>query len=138
MAAALKKIVAEVEKVTKGLENANRKGKRDKQGDVDLDTKALTAIMFDLKNALEQLVTFVGKEENICPKVKVQETRTRHLEDLTDDLHQKSLTGSFVISSKANDDLETLITPEKELQEPLVDHVKTLCLTKLSLGPASL
>ena len=74
MAAALKKIVAEVEKVSKSLENANRKGKRDKQGDVDLDNKALTAIMVDLKNALEQLVTFVGKEENICPKVKVQET----------------------------------------------------------------
>ena len=93
MAAAIRKIVAEVEKVSKGLENANRKGKR---GDVDLDNKALTAIMFDLKNALEQLVTFVGKEENICPKVKVNETRTRQLENLTDDLQQKSLTGSFV------------------------------------------
>ena len=133
MAAAIKKIVAEVEKVSKALENANRKGKRDKQGDVDLDTKALTAIMFDLKNVLEQLVTFVGKEENICPKVKVQETRTRHLEDLTDDLQQKSLTGSFVITSKANDDLESLIIPEKELKEPLVNHVKTLCLTKLNV-----
>ena len=73
MAAAIRKIVAEVEKVSKGLENANRKGKRDQQGDVDLDNKAFTAIMFDLKNALEQLVTFVGKEENICPKVN--ETR---------------------------------------------------------------
>ena len=37
------------------------------------------------------------------------------------------------ITSKANDDLESLITPEKELQEPLVDHIKTLCLTKLKV-----
>ena len=37
------------------------------------------------------------------------------------------------ITSKANDDLESLITPEKELQEPLVDHIKTLCLTKLNV-----
>ena len=133
MAAAIKKIVADVEKVTKALDNANRKGKRDKQGDVDLDNKALTAILFDLKNAVDQLVTYVGKEENICPKVKVQETKTRQLEDLTDDLNQKHLVGSFIITSKANDDLESLITPEKELQEPLVDHVKTLCLTKLNV-----
>merc|ERR1712055_1121320 len=132
-AAALKKITLEVEKVTKGLENANRKGKKNKAGDEDLDAKAITNLVFSLKNALEQLVAFVGKEDNFCPKVKEQEKRTRHLEDQTDDLHQKSLIGSFIITSKANDELESLITPEKELKEPLVSHVQTLCLTKLNV-----
>ena len=122
-----------MEKVTKGLENANRKGKKDKAGDEDLDNKALTSLVHNLKNALEQLVAFVGKEDNFCPKIKEQEKRTRHLEDQTDDLHQKSLIGSFIITSKANDDLESLITPEKELKEPLVSHVQTLCLTKLNV-----
>ena len=97
--------------MTKGIENANRKGKKKKAGDEDLDT--LTRLVFNLKNALEQLISFVGKEENICPKVKEQEVRTRHLEDLTDEVHQKLLTGSFIISSKANDDLESLIIPER-------------------------
>ena len=132
-AAALKKMTLEVEKVTKGIENANRKGKKKKAGDEDLDVNTLTSLVFNLKNALEQLISFVGKEENICPKVKEQEVRTRHLEDLTDEVHQKSLTGSFIISSKANDDLESLIIPEKELKEPLVSHVQTLCLTKLNV-----
>ena len=132
-AAAIKKITSEVEKVTKGLENANRKGKKDKAGDQDLDTKAITNLVFCLKNAMEQLVAFVGKEDNFCPKIKEQEKKTRHVEDLTDDLHQKSLIGSFVITSKANDELESLITPEKELKEPLVSHVQTLCLTKLNV-----
>ena len=132
-AAALKKMTLEVEKVTKGLENANRKGKKKKAGDEDLDATAITNLVFNLKNALEQLIAFVGKEDNFCPKIKEQEKRTRHLEDQTDDLHQKSLIGSFVITSKANDDLESLITPEKELKEPLVSHVQTLCLTKLNV-----
>ena len=132
-AAALKKITSEVEKVTKGLENANRKGKKNKAGDEDLDNKTITSLVFNLKNALEQLVAFVGKEDNFCPKIKEQEKRTRHLEDQTDDIQQKSLTGSFVITSKANDELESLITPEKELKEPLVSHVQTLCLTKLNV-----
>ena len=132
-AAAIKKITTEVEKVTKGLENANRKGKKNKAGDEDLDPKAITNLVFCLKNAMEQLVAFVGKEDKFCPKIKEQEKRTRHLEDQTDDLHQKSLIGSFIITSKANDELESLITPEKELKEPLVSHVQTLCLTKLNV-----
>ena len=60
MSAALKKVA---------LENAARKGKKTKQGDEDLDVKAMKALVHNLKSALEQLVTFVGKEENICPKV---------------------------------------------------------------------
>ena len=132
-AAALKKIVAEVEKVSKVLETANRKGKKGKEGSEDLDNKALTALVFNLKNAMEQLVTFVGKEEN-CPKLKEQETKTRHLEDLTDEMQQKSLIGSFIITSKANDELESLITQEKELKEPLVTHIQTLALTKLNVA----
>ena len=83
--AALKKIATEVEKVAKGVENASRKGKKPKQGEEDLDNKALTGLVINLKNALEQLVAYVGKEENFCPKLKDQEKRTRHLEDLTDD-----------------------------------------------------
>ena len=133
MAAALKKIVAEVEKVSKGLENASRKGKKGKAGEEDLDNKALTSLVFNLKTALEQLVTYVGKEDNFCPKVKEQEIKTRHLEDLSDELQQKSLLGSFILTSKANDTMESLITPEKELQEPLVAHVQTLALTKLNV-----
>ena len=113
--AALKKIATEVEKVAKGVENASRKGKKPKQGEEDLDNKALTGLVINLKNALEQLVAYVGKEENFCPKLKDQEKRTRHLEDLTDDIQQKSLVGSFIITSRANDDVESLITPEKEL-----------------------
>ena len=131
--AALKKISIEVEKVAKGVENASRKGKKPKQGEEDLDNKALTGLVVNLKNALEQLVAYVGKEENFCPKLKDQEKRTRHLEDLTDDIQQKSLIGSFVITSRANDDLESLITPEKELKEPLVNHIQTLALTKLNV-----
>lgn len=133
MSAALKKISAEVEKVSKTLETANRKGRKGKEGQEDLDNKALTALVFNLKNAMEQLVTFVGKEENFCPKVKEQETKTRHLEDLTDEMQQKSLIGSFIITSKANDDVESLIIPEKELKEPLVSHIQTLALTKLNV-----
>ena len=132
-ATALKKMSAEVDKVTKALENASRKGKKAKQGEEDLDNKALTALVFNLKNALEQLVTFVGKEDNFCPKVKEQEIRTRHLEDQGDEIEQKSLLGSFIITSKANEELESLITPEKELQEPLVSHIQTLALTKLNV-----
>ena len=41
--------------------------------------------------------------------------------------------GSFIITSKANDALESLITPEKELKEPLVTHIQTLALTKLDV-----
>ena len=133
MAAALKKVSAEVEKVTKALENASRKGKKAKQGEEDLDNKSLTALVYNLKTALEQLVTFVGKEDNICPKVKEQEVKTRQLEDQSDDMQQKSLLGSFILTSKANDALESLIIPEKELKEPLVDHIKTLALTKLNV-----
>ena len=61
MAAALKKVSAEVEKVTKALENASRKGKKPKQGEEDLDNKSLTGLVFNLKTALEQLVAFVLK-----------------------------------------------------------------------------
>ena len=132
-AAALKKISEEVDKVTKVLDTASRKGKKAKQGEEDLDAKALTTLVLNLKNAMEQLVKFVGKEENICPKVRDQEGRTRALEDQTDEMQQKSLLGSFIITSRANNDLETLITPEKELKEPLIDHVKTLVLTKLNV-----
>ena len=132
-AAAVKKISAELEKVTKVLENASRKGKKAKQGEEDLDNKALTSLVFNLKNAIEQLVNFVGKEDNFCPKVKEQETKTRHLEDLSDEMQQKSLLGSFILTSKANDDLESLIIPEKELKEPLVSHIQTLALTKLNV-----
>ena len=133
MAASLKKVSAEVEKVTKALENASRKGKKAKQGEEDLDNKSLTALVYNLKTALEQLVTFVGKEDNICPKVKEQEVKTRRLKDQSDDMQQKSLLGSFILTSKANDALESLIIPEKELKEPLVDHIKTLALTKLNV-----
>ena len=132
-AAALKKISVELEKVTKKLEGASRPGKKAKAGDEDLDNKTLTGLVHGLKSAMEQLVTFMGKEDNICPKVKQQETRIRQMEDLNDEIHQRSLLGSFIITSKANDDLESLIVPEKELKEPLVDHVKTLCLTKLNV-----
>ena len=134
MAAALKKVSAEVEKVTKALENASRKGKKTKQGEEDLDNKSLTALVFNLKTALEQLVTFVGKEDNFCPKVKEQETKTRHLEDHFDEMQQKSLLGCFILSSKANDDIESLIIPEKELKEPIVSHIQTLALTKLNVS----
>ena len=133
MSAALKKVSAEVEKVTKALENASRKGKKQKQGEEDLDAKALTGLVFNLKSALEQLVIFVSKEDNICPKVKEQEKRTRQLEDQSDELHQNSMLGSFILTSKANDTLDSLIIPEKELKEPLVSHVQTLALTKLNV-----
>ena len=93
-AAALKKISEEVPKVTKVLDTASRKVKKAKQGEENLDAKALTTLVLNLKNAMEQLVTFVGKEENICPKVKDQEVRTRALEDFTDEMQQKSLLGS--------------------------------------------
>ena len=131
MSAALKKVTAEVDKVTKALENATRKGKKPKQGDEDLDTKAITALVYNLKSALEQLVTFAGKEENICQKVKDQENRIRSLEDQNDDHQQKSMIGSFIITSKANDALESLITPEKELKDT---HIQTLALTKLDVA----
>ena len=99
-----------------------------------MDAKALTSLIMNLKTALEQLVVFVGKEENFCPKLKEQEVRTRQLEDQTDDMQQRSLIGSFIITSKANDALEGLITPEKDLKEPLVNHVQTLALTKLHVS----
>ena len=133
MSAALKKVSAEVDKVTKALENATRKGKKAKQGDEDLDAKALTSLVCNLKSALEQLVAYVSKEENFCPKVKEQEVRTRHMEDQMDDMQQKSLLGSFIITSKANDALDSLIIPEKDLKEPLVQHVQTLALSKLNV-----
>ena len=134
MAAALKKVSAEVEKVTKALENASRKGKKTKQGEEDLDIKSLTGLIFNLKTALEQLVTFVAKEDNFCPKVKEQELKTRQLEDQSDDMQQKSLLGSFILTSKANDDIDSLIIPEKELKETLVSHIQTLALTKLNVS----
>ena len=133
MSAALKKATSEVDKVTKALENATKKGKKAKQGDEDLDIKGITALVSNLKTALEQLVLYVGKEENFCPKVKEQEVKIRNLEDLNDDQQQKSMIGSFIITSKANDALESLITPEKELKEPLVTHIQTLALTKLDV-----
>ena len=134
MLTALKKATAEVDKVTKALENATKKGKKAKQGDEDLDIKGITALVCNLKSALEELVLFVGKEENFCPKVKEQEVRIRNLEDQNDDQLQKSMIGSFIITSKANDALESLITPEKELKEPLVNHIQTLALTKLDVS----
>ena len=134
MSAALKKVTAEVDKVTKALENATKKGKKAKEGEQDMDGKALTALILNLKTALEQLVVYVGKEDNFCPKLKEQEVRTRQLEDQTDDMQQRSLIGSFIVTSKANDTLESLITPEKDLKEPLVNHVQTLALTKLNVS----
>ena len=134
MSAVLKKVSAEVDKVTKALENATKKGKKAKEGDHEMDAKALTSLILNLKTALEQLVVFVGKEENLCPKLKEQEVRTRQLEDQTDDMQQRSLIGSFIVTSKANDTLESLITPEKDLKEPLVNHVQTLALTKLNVS----
>ena len=134
MLTTLKKATAEVDKVTKALENATKKGKKAKQGDEDLDIKGITALVCNLKSALEELVLFVGKEENFCPKVKEQEVRIRNLEDQNDDHLQKSMIGSFIITSKANDALESLITPEKELKEPLVNHIQTLALTKLDVS----
>ena len=134
MSAALKKVSAEVEKVTKALENASRKGKKAKQGEEDLDIKALTALVHNLKTALEQLVTFVGKEDNFCPKMKEQERRTRQIEDQSDELAQNSMLGAFILTSKANDTLESIIIPEKELKEPLVSHIQTLALTKLNVS----
>jgi hypothetical protein len=133
MSAVLKKVSAEVDKVTKALEKATKKGKKAKEGDQDMDAKALTFLILNLKTALEQLVVFVGKEENLCPKLKEQEVRTRQSEDQINDMQQRSLIGLFIITSKANDTLETLITPEKDLKEPLVNHVQTLALTKLNM-----
>ena len=78
-------------------------------------------------------MTFVGKEDNFCPKMKEQEKRTRQLEDHSDELHQSSMLGSFILTSRANDTLESLIIPEKELKEPLVSHIQTLALTKLNV-----
>ena len=101
MSAALKKATSEVDKVTKALENATKKGKKAKQGDEDLDMKGITALVSNLKTALEQLVLYVGKEENFCPKVKEQEVKIRNLEDQNDDQQQKSMIGSFIITSKA-------------------------------------
>ena len=124
MSAALKKVSAEVDKITKALENASRKGKKAKPGEEDMDAKALTSLVFNLKTAMEQLVVFLGREENFCPKIQEQEVRSRHLEDLTDDMQQRSLTGSFIITSKANDALESMITPEKDLKEPLISHIQ--------------
>ena len=134
MSAALKKVTAEVDKVTKALENATKKGKKAKEGEQDMDAKALTALILNLKTTLEQLVVYVGKEDNFCPKLKEQEVRTRQLEDQTDDMQQRSLIGLFIVTSKANDTLESLITPEKDLKEPLVNHVQTLALTKLNVS----
>ena len=47
------------------------------------------------KNALKQLIAFVGKEDNFCPKVKKQEKGARHLKDQSDEVHRKSLVGLF-------------------------------------------
>ena len=47
------------------------------------------------KNALKQLIAFVGKEDNFCPKVKKQEKGARHVEDQSDEVHRKSLVGLF-------------------------------------------
>ena len=85
MAVAIKKASAEVDKVTKALENATKKGKKSNQSDEDIDMKGITALVSYLKTALEQLVLYVGKEENLCPKVKAQEIRIRNLEDQNDD-----------------------------------------------------
>ena len=134
MSAVLKKVSAEIDKVTKALENTTKKGKKAKEGDQERDAKALTSLILNLKTALEQLVVFVGKEENLCPKLKEQEVRTRQSEDQIDDMQQRSLIGSFIVTSKANDTLESLITPEKDLKEPLVNHVQTLALTKLNVS----
>ena len=61
-AAALKKITGELEKVTKKLEGASRGGKKAKAGEEDLDNKTLTGLVHSLKSAIEQLVTFMGKQ----------------------------------------------------------------------------
>ena len=91
MSAALKKVTAEVDKVTIALENATKKGKKAKEGEQDMDGKALTALILNLKTALKQFVVYVGKEDNFCPKLKEQEVRTRQLEDQTDDMQKRSL-----------------------------------------------
>lgn len=62
-----------------------------------------------------------------------QEIMSHNKEDQMDDMQQRSLTGSFIITSKANDALESMITPEKDLKEPLVSHVQTLTLSKLNV-----
>ena len=133
MSAALKKMSAEVEKVTKALENGSRKGKKAKQGEEDLNIKSLTSLIHNLKTALEQLVTFVGKEDNFCPKMKEQEKRTRQIEDQSDELAKNSMLGAFILTSKAGDTLESIIIPEKELKEPLFSHIQTLALPKLNV-----
>ena len=64
----------------------------------------------------------------------MKEQETRHLEDQSDEMQQKSLLGSFILTSKANDDIDSLIIPEKELKEPIVSHIQTLALTKLNFS----
>ena len=110
MSAALKKVTAKINKVTKAIENAARKGKRTKQGEEDLDVKTITALVQNPKLSLEQLLMFNDKEENICPKVMDQENRIMSITDQNDDHQQKSMIGSFIITSKGND------APEKELK----------------------
>ena len=56
----INKITSEVEKVTKGLENANRKGKKDKAGDEELDTKALTSLVHSSYKSIKRICGGAG------------------------------------------------------------------------------
>ena len=93
--AALKKITLEVEKVTKNLEKKNRKEGRTRPVMRTWIPSRHQPCWLAWKNALKQLIAFVGKEDNFCPKVKKQEKGARHLKDQSDEVHRKSLVGLF-------------------------------------------
>ena len=94
--------------------------------------KPSPTLLIGLKKCVEATVAFVGKKDNFCPKVKKQEkggeTSWRSIRWSPPEVS----CWLVLITSKTNDDLESLITPEKELKESLAFHVQTLCLAKLN------
>ena len=95
--AALKKITLQVEKVTKNLEKKNRKEGRTRPVMRTWIPKPSPTLLIGLEKCVKATDCLCGQGRQLLPqsiKKKAGEG-ARHLEDQSDEVHQKSLVGLF-------------------------------------------
>ena len=110
----LKDLASELSKVNKELDKTKDAGGK-KRGAKELETGGLNNILDALARSMDLVKGMLekGAEDN-CPRVKALEEKTRALEDKSDQLHQRSLKGKFLISSLKE---KNIIASEEKLKQ---------------------
>ena len=116
----IKDMTTELAKINKELDKTRDGGK--KRGSKELESGGLTIILEALTRTLELAKSMLAKgAEDNCPRVKALEEKTRSLEDSSDNHHQRSLKGKFLISSNKE---KNIISSEAKLKEEGVSTPK--------------